>query len=131
MAATDITFQADQGTAEQLPQGQVGALNEALPTVTAAEPFTPGMPADAYPGGPTQPVSDYRPATPDEEILFAENPGGPVAAQGVRSGSPRLPSSIIRYLPLMKAAAAEPDAPPALKAVYAALVNTLDREMRT
>lgn len=116
------------------PPEEVGAANEGFEEAQdmldegeeddGVEDF--GMPEfdDEY-----DPLDGTRPSMRDEddEVLFAP-PEGVRFAGGRTHG--RMPSDIIRYLPLMAEAAARPDAPASLRNTYRAIVRQLAEELR-
>ena len=120
---------ADIAEGTQLEYGAATAFNEAVAGTPQAQPVEVGARVPALP--PQEEVvsiPDYRPQGDEEEILFLD-PEAPVqAAPPVGVG--RLPSSVIRYLPLMREAASHPEAPQSLRMIYAALVNSLEDSLR-
>jgi hypothetical protein len=118
---------------DQLEQGEATALNEAPmpgPPATALEDaFAPGQPVPQYPSSPERRAPPaYRPNGLEEEMLFLD---APEAGTGIPTLPPgRLPSSVLRNLPLMRRAADDPEAPRAVRMIYAALVNSLEGELR-
>jgi hypothetical protein len=134
MASTDTAVTKGGGDANSgpgLPQGEATALNDvaAYPTVGPPEPdmMQPEPLAE-----PAAPESTYRPAAGNvaEDILFGDPDPGTQASFGLQLAPGRLPESVVRSLPLMKAAAEDPTSPPALKAIYEALVNQLETDLR-
>lgn len=120
---TDIA----EGT--QLPYGGATAINEALAGVPKAEPVEVGARVPALPPQEESvSIPDYRPQGDEEEILFLD-PEAPVE-ETPAVGPQRLPSSVVRYLPLMREAASHPEAPQSLRMIYAALVNSLEDSLR-
>ena len=125
MAATDITYQQDAGDPNQLQQGAASELNAALPTETASAPQSDAEAAAAQAAAmvPVQPAvpadyqPQYQPQTEDEQLLFDQTarPNEPLLA-GV-SPDRSIPPQLAGVLPLLSAWAAEPDAPPQLKAL--------------
>lgn len=135
MAASEGTeYAANQGSPDQLPQGAAETLNEAMPAATdlAPEELQPA-PAedggtDAFPDGTTTGGSpEFQARGMDEEMLFLD----PEQGQGVvQLPSGRLPDSVVRMLPYMAEAASDPNAPESLRTIYAAVVNSLDAQLR-
>ncbi len=131
ISSTDVAIQQNAGTPDQLPQGAAGALNAALPTESVNQPPvpSPAFPAAGSEQGASSAQPDFKPSTFDEQVLFGPSEvGGPNAPTQLPPG--RLPDSVIRWLPVMRAAANEPTAPDSLRAIYAATVNALDAELR-
>lgn len=139
MAAEDITVQQNtsSGPGQDLPQGAASAVNDLLPTETVAAPdeMAPapeagGSAVDAFPDGTsTAGAADYQPRGLEEEMLFLDPEVTP-GATPVTLPAGRLPDSVVRMLPYMRAAGAEPGAPESLRAIYAAAVNALDAGLR-
>jgi hypothetical protein len=120
MAATDLEFQANQGTPEQLPQGAATQLNEANPqpadqgqATAPAEEIQPAQPADYEP--------QYQPATDDEEFLTGPTtrPDEDVTAGAVMGD--RVPPHVRSQLPALQAAADAPGASAELQALVSYL----------
>src|ERR1051326_4413718 len=104
MAAEDITFQADQGTPEQLPQGAATQLNDALPTETASPPETAAGPEAAapQPATPADYEPKFTPATDDESFLVGPTtrPAEPLTA-GAQVRDPKaLPPDFGQWFPV-------------------------------
>jgi len=130
MAATDMEFEQNAGTPDQLPQGAASDLNAALPETGEPHPpegFDISPFAEEEDAG--TPLTPFKPGKdPEDEMLFldAEGASGPNIQFSGRS----LPPTVLRQLLVMKAAANEPTAPAALKAIYRAVVNSLELELR-
>lgn len=130
------------GAGEQLPQGAATQVNES--NAAAAQAVAQAQPQQGVPeGNPMQEIipsdvqfaetpqgRNYAPQDEDEEILFADATGRGLASGRAPTGD-RLPADIVRYMPMMAELAADPSAPPALKAVYRALVARLEEELRS
>ena len=119
------------GGAEQLPQGAATELNAQPPMMQPEQ-----MPLPPTPGGPVQfaddgydPSGNVSPAREDDQILF----GDPPMARPVRMTNPqqqRVPVSVVRHLPMMRAMLENPNAPASLRAVYRAIVDRLETELK-
>lgn len=135
MSTPEAEFQANEGTPDQKPRGEATDLNEGLDLADqlAAEESVAGEgpPPPAF-GFVTDDVDvasqTFKPTTEEEEFLFQDSDPD-VPPQAVLDKG-RLPDSVIRWLPVMKAAAMEPTAPPALRAVYRAVLNSLEEDLR-
>jgi hypothetical protein len=128
---------AEQGTANQLPQGEATALNEAMPAELAPEEL-----AAAPEGGQaaeddtSEPLaaepSDYEPIytpeTDDEQFLVGPTtrPDEPVTT-GAFAGAPAsLPPDAAAWMPVFAQAAMLPDAPPQLKTLVRLLSDAAE-----
>ncbi len=110
-----------------LPQGGASAANAATPPPAELEnmdipvQFAPGE-ADPIPDGPEgDEVLDTLLAAPFEGFR-------PGATPRERPG--RVPKYVVRNLPLLMAAAKDPEAPPTIRALYRATIRHLEQEMR-
>lgn len=119
-------YKAQQGTPDQLPQGEATALNQAVTDIPnqGGQAAAPEMADDST--APAQPA-DYEPIyTPesDDEDFLSGPTLRPDEAQFV-GATPQQPLSAAarRSLPTLQAAAAEPGASDALKALVAALLR--------
>jgi len=112
-----------------LPQGAATALNRAIPAESAYQDnevpvqFVPdSVEDDVAPDGELGENMEVLLSDPDEGYrppLFARDPPG------------RVPARIVRHLPQLMAAARDPDAPIALKAMYKMIVRRLEQEMQS
>jgi hypothetical protein len=72
----------------------------------------------------------FRPGDEDDEILY----GDPASPQPITLGPDRrqmrVPTQVIRHLPMIRAMLDDPSAPEALRGVYRALVDRLEQEMK-
>lgn len=118
MAAEDVEFEANQGTAEQLPQGAASDLNAALPSVEAAPPDGATAPEEVpiQAATPQDFQPKFTPESEDEELLYAptDRPNEPLLA-GLQDRA--IPPRLAASLPLLVQAAAQPDASPQLQAL--------------
>jgi hypothetical protein len=120
VAVEDLTYQADQGTPEQLPSGTATQLNEANPQPadqTTAEPQValpePAQAADYQP--------EFQPSTDDEEFLTGPSirPDEDVTAGTVQGN--RVAPHIRAQLPALQDAANAPGASAELQALVSYL----------
>ena len=127
-------FQQGAGTPDQLPQGAAGELNAALPAEGALDPgpdlSIPPAPAPTnYESNMVGPEESFSPSSDEEGILFQDR--DPTAPKNVGMRPGRLPASLARMLPMMKAAAAVTGDPSgSLQLVYEALVNSEEANLR-
>ena len=75
-------------------------------------------------------VPDYKPADEDEELLFGPPTGAVPGGVGYQQLDAPLPASLVRRLPALARAAAEPGAPASLTALYRLTIDKLEREVR-
>lgn len=119
---------------DALPQGEATALNEVLPSEGELDPGPdldiPPAPTPAnYESNFVGPEESFSPTSDEEEILFQDR--DPTAPKNVGMRPGRLPSSLARSLPMMKAAAAVTGDPSgSLQLVYEALVNSEEANLR-
>ena len=125
MAATDMEFEQNAGTPEQMPQGAATELNEALPTTkTPTEPESVvdmpieyAKPADFEPGYQAE----------DEDMGFVTGPTTrpqeAVTAGTTAPARTQLSPEVRRNLPALVRLASRPDASEDLKALVAFLVR--------
>lgn len=122
---TQPDYHAGQGTPDQLPQGEATRLEQSTNVqapagVALPQPLTPT---------PTQPGTPFTPGnSTDEQILFGPTDGTTTWSPQIPQG--RLPESVVRQLPLMRAAAEDPNAPESLRTIYQATVHTLENQLR-
>lgn len=138
MAASEgQEVQANQGSPDQLPQGAATTLNEAMPAEGQLDPYgdvsdlglAPAPAPANYEDGDVSPEESFSPKSDEEEILFMDRDPYAPATVPMRPG--RLPESLARMLPLMKAAAAVTGDPSgSLQLTYEALVNSEDASLR-
>lgn len=113
----------------QLPQGAASAANAAVPPPEQGPDMQQGLPQDI----PVEysPPSDVggvdKRETENSQLLTG--PGDPNFRPNPASrGSGRVPAYVVRNLPLMAAAARDPEAPRFIKALYRATVARLEAE---
>lgn len=136
--AEEVQFEREVGSGGALPFGAAADLNARAAAVPSQEELPVPQPdpvggtglPDNVEYADSEPDPDIKPADEVEEVLF-----GP--AQGHGRGMPDMPSahgpvpaSVVRRLPALARAAARPDAPDSLRALYKTLLNRLEREMR-
>lgn len=140
MASADISMPAEMGTASQLPYGAATDLNEVAPTTDVTEPEAVTAPEA---GGeesldteealvpelatPADYEPQYTPTSEDDDFIVGPStrPDEPVTAGAAMR--PRLSSSTLASLPVLVAAAAEPDASEELQALVAILLREANR----
>lgn len=122
--------EAQQGVpgAEQQVQEEANAV-EAVPV--ARGPQADGVVGPQGVEWQDEDDAPYRPTDEDEEILF----GPPVEGARLRVPTQQplegpVPASLVRRLPALARAAADPAAPASLRALYALTVRRLENEMR-
>lgn len=111
------------------PPEEVGAANvgfaEAQDEIEETEPDL-GPPE--YAPGDYESLGEYQSPGEFDDLMY-----GPSTGLGLKRRpyeGRRMPSDVVRYLPLMAKAVQEPDAPQGLRLLYRALVNKLEEEMR-
>ena len=133
--------QQGAGTAEQLPQGEATALNEAMPTGT--ELAASGQPEDQVPTTGAAPAEDtaepdfaaqsdyepqYQPEGEDDDFVTGPTtrPDEPVTTGAF--GGPRrgLSPDLVAALPVFEEAANLPDAPPQIRILMGALAQLME-----
>lgn len=116
------------GGADQLPQGEATDLNATLEQVPELEDPEVALPPEYAPEGydPTAGVTftDER-----DNLLFADpDEARPVRFQDDRSR--KVPTQVVRHLPMLRAMLEDPEAPESLRAIYRAITDRLDQEIR-
>ena len=133
-SATDATFQADQGTPDQLPQGAATELNAALPTQGTVTGSATQKEADAASAQALQPIQratqadyqpQYQPQSEADQTLFdpTTRPDEPLLAGLNQDRMPPPGTS----LPLLLAMANDPNAPPQLQILVDQLLYFLNQ----
>lgn len=142
MSATDITIQQDAGTPDQLPQGEASALNDALPTETAAPPSSDAADAAskassaeantaALLSSPELQPADgtgvgYSPQNDDEKFLSSSSLYPDQSVTAGAGGRKVIAPEVLKNLPVLVQAANAPTASPELKALVSLLLAELN-----
>jgi hypothetical protein len=123
VAITDLKYQANQGTPEQLPSGAATTLNEANPqpsdqgqAAAPAEELQPAAPADYEP--------QFQPATDDEDFLTGPTTHPDEAVTAGTMSQNVVPGHVRGQLTRLQEAANAPGASTELKALVAYLLRT-------
>lgn len=118
----------------RLPQGGAAQVNAATPPAEdlAGTPLEPGgdIPV-VYARGEADPVgNDDNGLSEEAQVLLAPpNPGFASSLMPSQSAN-RVPRYVVRNLPILMAAASDPEAPVTIRALYNAVVRRLEAEMR-
>jgi len=126
-------FRRGQGP-NALPQGGAAQVNASTPAAEdlAGTPLEPGgdIPV-VYARGEADPVSnDDNGLSEEAQVLLAPpNPGFAPSLMSAQ-GAGRVPRYVVRHLPILMAAARDPEAPVTIRALYNAVVRRLEAEMR-
>lgn len=111
--------------ANRLPQGAAGGLNRATPSFDITE--NSEIPVEYADAEPERPLDTRGQSENKQVLLQPPNPGfAGTAVPQDRAG--RVPRYIVRHLPQLSVAVKDPTAPPALRAIYAAIVRQLELE---
>lgn len=118
---------------EALPFGAASELNRAAQPQQGAEDFLgPGSEIPVqFETGETDQVDDFDTGTGENMQVLLEPPNPAYRAPVLSKDRPgRVPQYVVRNLPQLMAAARNPEAPIALKALFNMVTRQLEQEMR-
>lgn len=116
------------GGAEQLPQGEATGLNTVLEQTPGFEDPEVALPPEYAPTD-YDPTSSVNFVDERDQVLFADpDEPRPVRFQDQRER--RVPTQVVRHLPMIRAMLEDPEAPDSLRAIYRAITDRLDQEIR-
>lgn len=122
-----------QGTGpNRLPQGGAAQASAATPPAAAFEATDPNAPGSEVPVMYAPEVEDEDPGPLTESMDVLLSPPDPDyrASAVPKDRQGRVPRYVVRHLPQLMAAARDPDAPPAVRAIYNAVARQLEMEQR-